>query len=648
MKSIATALLAIMVLGAPSVAQDIQPGTNLVIEGIPAIPSSLAEAAGRYTEFRSASLLSWHPVKREILIGTRFADTSQVHSVRFPGGARTQLTFFSDRVDWASYSPVRSDYFVLGKDIGGNEFYQAYRFDLSTGGITLLTDGRSKNDAGVWSRQGDRYAYGSTRRNGADVDIYVVSPADPKSDHLLVELQGGGWAPLDWSPDGRTLLVSEFVSINESYLWLVDTGTGAKSLITPKGGDQKISYAFGQFSAGGKSLYVLTDKDSEYHRLASFDIATGKHRFLTDQISWDVEQFDLSPDGSVIAFTTNEDGLSVLRRMETVSLKQRILPGISKGILSNLQWHENGRDLGFNMSSAHSPSDVYSVDVTTNQLERWTYSEAGGLNTESFREPELIHWSSFDGRSIPGFLYTPGGAPAGSRGRKWPVIVNIHGGPEGQSRPGFLARNNYYLNEMGVAIIYPNIRGSTGYGKTYLKLDNGLKREDSYKDIAALFDWIRTRPDLDADRILVIGGSYGGHMTLAVATYYPDRICAAIDIVGISNLATFLEKTESYRRDLRRVEYGDERDPEMRAFFERTAPVNNAAKITKPLFVVQGKNDPRVPLYEAEQIVATVKKIGTPIWYLMATDEGHGFVKKKNADFQFYATIMFVKRFLLG
>jgi dipeptidyl aminopeptidase/acylaminoacyl peptidase len=313
-------------------------------------------------------------------------------------------------------------------------------------------------------------------------------------------------------------------------------------------------------------------------------------------------------------------------------------------VISGLAWHRDNRDLGFALSSARSPSDVYSVDVRTGKVERWTYSEMGGLDPERLSEPELVRWKSFDGRTISGFLYSP---PRRFTG-KHPVIINIHGGPESQSRPGFLGRSNYFINELGAAMIFPNVRGSSGYGKSFLKLDNGLKREDSYKDIGALLDWIATRPDLDASRVMVTGGSYGGHMTLAVATNYNDRIRCAVDVVGISNFVTFLERTESYRRDLRRVEYGDERDPEMRAFMERIAPVNNASKITKPLFVVQGANDPRVPRHEAEQIVAAVRKNGTPVWYLMAKDEGHGFAKKKNADFQLYATVMFVRDYLLG
>jgi dipeptidyl aminopeptidase/acylaminoacyl peptidase len=259
-------------------------------------------------------------------------------------------------------------------------------------------------------------------------------------------------------------------------------------------------------------------------------------------------------------------------------------------------------------------------------------------------EPALVKWPSFDGKEISGFYYRP---PVRFTGKR-PVIINIHGGPEGQSRPGFLGRTNYYLNELGVAVIYPNVRGSTGFGKTFVKLDNGMKREESVRDIGSLLDWIAKQPELDASKVMITGGSYGGYMTLAASTMYSDRICCSLDVVGISNFNSFLQNTEAYRRDLRRVEYGDERVPAMHEFFERTAPLNNAAKIKKPLFVVQGGNDPRVPHTESEQMVAKVKQNGTPVWYLMAKDEGHGFRKKNNVDYQFYSTVGFIRRYLLN
>jgi dipeptidyl aminopeptidase/acylaminoacyl peptidase len=619
------------------------PNENLVTEGIPKIPVSIAEGVDRYSNFRGATLDSWDPVKREILISTRFADTNQIHLVKMPGGARTQLTFFADRVAGASYPPTKNDSFVFSKDVGGGEFYQLYRYDVSTGDVTLLTDGKSRNTDAVWSHAGDWLVYGSTRRDGNDVDLWEIEPANPKTDHLLTQLQGGGWQALDWSPDANKILAAEFISANETYLWIVDAKSGEKTLITPKGGAQKIAYNSGRFSKDGKGIFVTTDKDSEVQRLAYVDLATKEHSYLTSNIPWDVDEFDLSDDGKTIAFVVDEDGFGVLHLLDTRTRKEKSVPSLPKGVISGVRWHKNNRDLAFNLSSARSSSDVFSLDVQTGKVERWTFSETGGLNTSDFPEAELIHWKSWDGRTISGFLYRP---PAQFTGKR-PVIINIHGGPEGQFRPSFPGRWDYYMNELGVAMIAPNVRGSTGYGKTFLALDNGFLREGSYQDINTLLDWIQTQPQLDSGRVLVTGGSYGGFMTLAVATHYNNRICCSVDVVGPSNLVTFLEHTSGYRQDLRRVEYGDERDPKMRAFLEQIAPYNKAKNITKPLFVVAGKNDPRVPASESEQMVNIVRQNGTPVWWLMAKDEGHGFAKKKNQDYQFCATVMFVKDYLL-
>jgi len=642
---LATILAVVLVSSSMVFAQSaaIAPNENLVSEGIPAIPAALAETVDRYTQFRSASLSSWHPTRREMLISTRFADTPQVHLVKFPLGSRQQMTFFPERVGGATYQPTQGNYFVFSKDIGGNEFNQNYRYDFKTGDVTLLTDGKSKNSRGAWSNRGDRMIYTSTRRTGKDTDFYSIDPANPQSDRLLSTVEGGGWGGLSWSPDDRQLLIQEYVSVNESYLWLLDTQSGQKTLITPKGGKEKISYEGGVFSKDGKGLYVVSDRASEFSRLSYIDLATSQPTYLTSQIPWDVEDFDLSEDGKHLAFVTNEDGASVLHVLDTATRKEISLPKLPVGLAYGITWHRNNQDLGFTLISARSTADVYSLNLVTNKVDRWTESETGGLNTSQFSEPELLRWKSFDDKSISGFLYCP---PAKFTGKR-PVMIDIHGGPEGQFRPVFLGRANYYLNELGVAMIFPNVRGSTGYGKTFLTLDNGFLREDSVKDIGALLDWIATQPDLDHDRILVTGGSYGGYMSLAVATHYSDRIRASIDIVGISNFVTFLERTEGYRRDLRRVEYGDERDPKMREFLLKISPVNNADRIRKPLFVIHGKNDPRVPLNEAEQIVATVRKNQVPVWYLMAKDEGHGFSKKKNVDFQFYATVTYVKETLL-
>ncbi|MGB2868955.1 MAG: S9 family peptidase [Bacteroidota bacterium] len=621
----------------------VKPNENLILDGVPAIPMSIAEATGRYTEFRSAGLLSWHPVKREMLIGTRFGDVPQIHLVTAPGGARKQLTFYAERVGGGRFEPVHGNYFVFSKDIGGGEWYQNYRYDMATGDVTMLTDGKSRNSLGIWARDGSRMAYTSTRRNGKDNDIYTIQPADTSSNKLLVQVEGGGWSPITWSPDGKTILVGEYVSANESYFWLVDARSGEKSLLTPKEGTEQIAYGTGRFSKDGKGIYLTTDRESEFTRLAYMDLSTKRVTYLTSHISWDVDEVELSPDGMTIAFVTNEDGVGTLHFMNTRTRNALPAPKLPNGIVSDIEWHHGGKYIAFEISSAKSPADVYSLEVKSGKVERWTMSETGGLNTERFPDAKLIKWKTFDDKMISGFLYRP---PARFTGKR-PVIVNIHGGPEGQFRPGFLGRNNYYLNELGVVVIFPNVRGSSGYGKTFLKLDNGFLREGSYKDIAALFDWIKQQTDLDGDRIMVTGGSYGGHATLAVSTFYSDKIRCSVDVVGMSNLVTFLEHTESYRRDLRRVEYGDERESKMREFLEKIAPMNHVELIKKPMFVIQGKNDPRVPYTESEQIVGALKKINTPVWYLLATDEGHGYSKKKNQDFQFYASVIFIKEFLM-
>jgi dipeptidyl aminopeptidase/acylaminoacyl peptidase len=642
-------LIAALVLAGPGVVHPagrdaiIAPGDNLIVEGIPPIPAALAESAGRYSEFRAATLLDWHPEKREMLVRTRLGDTNQLHRLKMPGGARTQLTFFDDPVGQAGFHPGTGTSLVFSKDRGGDEFHQLYRFDLQDGTVALLTDGQSRNTGARWSTSGHRLAYGSTRRTGRDVDIWVVDPERAGTDRMLVPLQGGGWRVADWSPDDGHLLLQEYRSIADSHLWLVNADSGETSPLTPRDTKEPVSYRNPLFSRDGHGVYVTTNLDTEFQRLAYIDLESRQLRMVTAHIKWDVEVFDLSPDGKTIAFVTNEDGVSVLHLLDVATGRDRTVADLPMGVVGNVNWHPGGQDLGFSLSAAQTPQDVYSLSIEDGRIERWTESETGGLDASRFVEPELITWKSFDGRIISGFLYVPPDRFSGPH----PVMINIHGGPESQARPRHLGRSNYYLNELGIAIIFPNVRGSSGYGKTFLTLDDGFRREDSYRDIETLLDWVENRQDLDARRIMVTGGSYGGFMTLAVATNYNHRICCALSSVGISNIVTFLENTEAYRRDLRRVEYGDERDPEMRAFLERIAPVNNAHRITRPLFIVQGANDPRVPLSESEQMVETLRKNRTPVWYLVATDEGHGFAKKPNQDFQFYATILFLQQYLL-
>jgi dipeptidyl aminopeptidase/acylaminoacyl peptidase len=638
-------LLTCVCLSPPVAAQQaaVAPNENLVADGLPPIPASLVEDVRKYSEARTAVLVDWHPVKREVLISTRFADAAQLHAVAMPGGDRRQLTFYPDRINGGWYQPTRGDFLVFSKDVGGNEFYQFYRLDLSTGDVMLLTDGKSRNDSLLWNRAGDRVAYTSTRRNGTDTDLYVMDPRDPKTDRLLAQLQGGGWEPLDWSPDGSRMIVAEYISINESYLWLMNATTGEKILLTPKGGAERVSYGSARFSGDGKGLYVTSDQGSEFQLLRYADLGSPQFKPLSAHIPWDVESFEVSHDGSTIAFVTNEGGISKVHLLEARSGKERPVPALPVGVIGTLMWHRNNRDLGMTMMSARAPADTFSLDVVSGQLTRWTESETGGMSTSTLSEPELVKWPSTEGAQITGFLYKPPQRFTGKR----PVIVNIHGGPEAQSRPGFIGRNNYFLNELGVAIIYPNVRGSSGFGKTFLKADDGVTRHRSYQDLGALLDWIKARPDLDGDRILVTGGSYGGHMTLVAATQYNDRIRASVAVAAISSLVSNLEHTESYRRDLRRAEYGDERDPKVRQYMTELSPMALAGNITKPMFVIHGENDPRVPVSEAHQIVDAARANKVPVWLLIGKNEGHGFARKSNLDFQFYSTIQFMRQYLL-
>ena len=641
MKNMPIALLGILAFVARLCAADVP--DNLVAEGIPPHTPELRADVGRYLEFRSAAFDSWHPQRREMLITTRFADAAQLHLVRFPGGARKQLTFFPEPVHGGSFQPHDGRCIVFAQDQGGSEFYQLYRFDPDTARATLLTDGKARNGGGHWARDGQALAYTSTRRNGRDTDLYLVNPAEPKSDRLLAQVSGGGWAVADWSPDGTTLLVLEEISINESYLHLVDVRSGSIKTLTPHGGE-KVAYSEGQFAPDGQSVYVTSDRGSEFLRLARIELATGKETPVTAEIPWNIEAFDLARDGKTLAFVANEDGVSRLHLLDPRTGLERPAPALPLGVIAGLKFHENSRDLAFTLSSARSPSDVFTLHVETGLVERWTESESGGLNTATFVEPELVKLKSFDGLGISAFVYRPD--PRRFPGPR-PALVIIHGGPESQSRPQFLARTNYLLNELGIALVVPNVRGSAGYGKTFLTLDNGFKREDSVKDIGAVLGWIGRDAGLDAGRVGVYGGSYGGYMCLACMTHFADRLRCGVDVVGISNFVTFLKNTQDYRRDLRRVEYGDERDPAMRAFQEKIAPLNSVQRITKPLFVVQGQNDPRVPVTEAEQMVKAIRAHGGTAWYLMAKDEGHGFAKKKNADFQFISMILFLREELV-
>jgi len=644
----AVASAATLLAWVPALAEFIAPGPNLVADGIPPIPRSIAERVHVYSEFWPQRALSWHPEKRELLISRRAGDATQVFRLGAPGARPEQLTRFPDPVSRASFPRRRSDYFVFAKDEGGDERFQLWRFDIASRETRRLTDPAKRHGAPVWSRSDARIAYTSVavgaHRDSREVrvELRIMNPLDPASDRIVTALPGAGWWLYDWSPDGKTLAVGEYVSAAESYLWLLDIESTTMRALTPRRGDERAAHLGAAFSPDGRTVYTTSDRGHEFRRLVAIDVATQEARILSGDRPWNVDGFELTTDGVKLAFITNEDGESRLNLIEPATGRALPVPALPKGVISGLEWNRQGSELVFNFSSAKEPAGAYSLEVDRGPIVRWTIPDTAGADPATFVEPELVRWKSFDGRTIAGYLYRP---PAGFAGPR-PVMMEIHGGPEGQSRPSFYGRYNYFVNELGIALFLPNVRGSSGYGKTFLGLDDGRKREDSVRDIEAALDWIAADPGLDARRVLVSGGSYGGYMSLATASLYPERIACAIDVVGISNFVSFLSNTESYRRDLRRSEYGDERDPAVRAFLESISPLNRAERIVKPLLVIQGANDPRVPRSEAEQIVRTVRRHGTPVWYLLAMDEGHGFARKSNTDFAFYTRVLFAEQCL--
>lgn len=620
---------------------------NLVLEGVPEISQELKDRLLQYQNARSASFRDWLPDGSGILVSTRFGETTQLHILRQPLGMRKQITFFNEPVGGGSFSKDADTHgFLFSKDAGGNEVGQIYYFDMESGNYKMLSDGKSRNGGAVWSNKGDRFCYITTKRNGRDFDIYIGYIHDMSKTYPVLE-DKGVWFATDWSPDDSKLLVSKYVSANESHYYILDLKTGKREQINPS--DKKISYAGAVFSKDGLGIYFTSDENSEFHHLRYYSLKSKKIEDLTPNLKWDVESIALSDNGHYLAYTVNEDGIDKLHVLDIREqpINELKLPELPFGLIYGISFSPDSKRLSMVFNTAVSPGDVYIYNLENKKLTRWTESEVGGLNTATFPSPSLIHYPTFDKvdgkpRLIPAFLFQPK-----NKKGPFPVVIQIHGGPEGQYTPYFSSSLQFLLNELGVAVIAPNVRGSAGYGKSYLKLDNGFKREESVKDIGALLDWIATRKNLDKDRVAVFGGSYGGYMVLSSMFNYNERLRCGVDVVGISNFVTFLKNTKEYRRDLRRAEYGDERDPKMAEFLQKISPTTNAYKITKPLFVVQGLNDPRVPVTEAEQMVKIVRKNGGDVWYMMAKDEGHGFRKKTNRDYYTAAVVMFLEKYLL-
>ena len=550
------------------------PNANLLAQGIPPIPMSLVQKVQNYTEFRGHAFVEWHPRRAEMLVAHRKAgdSVSQIYRLDRPLGRLEQLTHANERVTRASFEPVDGRYIVFQRSSGGDEADQIYRLDASSRQPTLLTNPDERHSMAGWLRNSgqliyasvplDRTAQGGTRATPTTT-LWAIDPEQPASRRKLIELQGPGWFPGAISDDERTIAMVRYRSANESQVWLLDLASGTQRQVLPAPGEAlRAAHYAGGFSKDGKHLMITSDRAGEFRELMSYNLAEAKLTRITAHIPWDVSDGTGSQDERWIAAQVNNDGREELRLFDGRSFKELAAPAVPIGSISGMDFHRQLHRLAYSMSTIKGPGQIYVLDPASGRSEQWTRAETpAGIDTTTYADQRVIRWPSFDGLQISGLHTRP---PARFTGKR-PVIVSIHGGPEAQSKMGFQGRWNYFVQELGIAVIEPNVRGSSGYGKTFLTLDNGFKREDSVKDIGALLDWIAQQPDLDASRVFVTGGSYGGYMTQAVSVHYSDRIVGGLTNVGISNFVTFLTHTESYRRDLRRAEYGDERDPAMRA-----------------------------------------------------------------------------------
>jgi dipeptidyl aminopeptidase/acylaminoacyl peptidase len=629
-----TSLIASTASLAQTPVQTRQVGTAM-LQNVPEIPADVKASVQRYQNYREATFRDWL-AGGSMLITTRFGTTAQVHRVAAPGADRTQISFFDEPVGDASTIPG-TNRFLAQRDTGGDEWFQYFAMGL-TGDAVQLTEPGTRNESLTFSKDGRLAAWSRAIKGSGDRAIVTVDPANPASRRIVYEGKGS-IAPASISADGSRILLQLSLSNREDKLSLLDLATGQVSdLAWTK---EPARYEDARFSADGAKITAITNLGSDVRRLLEFDIASGKRSAITPELKWDIEAYDTARDGAMVAYAVNEDGFSRVTLVDRARGNSTQVPGLPNGVLTGLKFSPDGGRLAISMSTAKSAGDVWVYDRSNRQVTRWTNSELGPIDPATLSEPQLIRFKSFDGLSVPAFVYRPAGIAPDTR---TPVIMDIHGGPESQTRPRWNPISQQMANALGATVILPNVRGSDGYGTRYLNLDNGPKREDSVKDIGALLDWIAAQSNLDKDKVAVYGQSYGGYMSLAVMTHYSDRLVGGVERYGISDFITFMNNTEAYRRDNRRAEYGDERDPAMRAVFQRINPLANVAKIKKPMLVMQGANDPRVPQSESEQVVAGIRANGVETWYVLYADEGHGFLKKPNNDLRREVETVFLNK----
>jgi dipeptidyl aminopeptidase/acylaminoacyl peptidase len=639
---------ALSLVPALALAADPAPG-SLRKEGtqvrLPKPPGSLAAVVApsveRYLNIRSAVTPELSASGRRLAFRTAITGQNQVWMIDRPGAWPTQVTFGTEPIGSFTWSPVDDDRMIFTRDVGGNERRQLYLADVATGDVRRLT---TRDDVihnwGGWSRDGRRITYSSNERNQAFFDVYVMDVESGVARRVL-ERDGSNYSA-GFSPDGARVLVADLKTPSDVDLWLVDAeGTAAPRRLTPEG--QRARYSDSAWMPDGASLWVTTDRGREFMSLARIDVATGVLAFR-DSLSWDIADLALSEDGRMLATVVNEDGRGrlVVRDLRLRSADQAVpVPELPDGTVSDLAWSRDGTRLAFALSGPQHPSDAWVFDRTTKTVTRWTDSWTAGIPRESFVGSRVVHFDSFDGTRIAGFLYLPPGAA----GRPVPILFNVHGGPESQAEAVFSPLIQYFV-QRGFGVYSPNVRGSTGYGKSFAHLDDVGKRLDSVRDLASAAEWLVAQGIAEPGRIAVSGGSYGGYMTLAALAFHPEVWACGVDIVGISNLRTFIANTGAWRQSLRAAEYGDpEKDG---AAMDAASPIHKVADIRAPLMVIQGANDPRVPQSEADQMVEAMRARGATVEYLLYPDEGHGLAKLPNRITAYTKMADFLAAHLLG
>jgi dipeptidyl aminopeptidase/acylaminoacyl peptidase len=606
----------------------------------------------RYLNARYVLNPSFSPDGSRLTFLTDITGTYEVWSVPVDMHASSplwpeQLTFVGDRVLGATYSPV-GPLLLVASDAGGSERTQMHLLSDDGASFTSITANPEViYQFGDWSPDGARLIYGSNERDARYFDIYEYALVSGQA--RLLHQSDYTNQPLRYSPDGRSVVFTRVHSNIHLQLLLLDTVTGDIRPLTPDVVERQGEHLFPYWSADGRGLYLVSNRGRQFASLAWLDLATAEMTYLYDE-NWDVESLELTHDGRRMALVFNEDGYSRLELYDVAegweARRALPVPDLPRGVISRpgwpgggLAWSRDGRRLAITCFPPNDAADVWIWNVDEQRLWRATHSSLGGIPRETLVAPALVHYPTFDGRQIPAFLYLPRGKEA----RNLPVIIRVHGGPEGQARPFFEPDLQYFVAQ-GYAVLLPNVRGSTGYGYEYQSLDDVRLRMDSVADLRYAALWLRESGIGDPGRIAVMGGSYGGFMVLSAITTYPELWTAAVDIVGVANFVTFLENTGPWRRKHRESEYGSlEHD---REFLESISPINHVDRIIAPLFVIHGANDPRVPVGEAEQIVAALRERDVPVEYLRFEDEGHGLAKRKNKLVAYPAVARFLARYL--